>query len=148
VLKTACESVVAWEKAGHGFIKVAVNISGRQLLQENFTGSVQQILLQTQCPPGMIELEITEGYLIQFPEKMVNQFDRLRDIGVQIAIDDFGTGYSSMTYLKQFPISKLKIDYSFVRDILVDANDQAITRAIIALAKSLDLKVIAEGGRK
>jgi EAL domain-containing protein (putative c-di-GMP-specific phosphodiesterase class I) len=145
VLEQSCRKIVQWEQAGFGELNIAINISGRQLQDENFAEKIRRIILQTGCKPELIELEITEGYLIQRPEKTVSQFNELRKIGVQIAIDDFGTGYSSLSYLKQFPFSKLKIDYSFVRDILIDANDQAIARAIIALGKSLGLRVIAEG---
>jgi diguanylate cyclase (GGDEF)-like protein/PAS domain S-box-containing protein len=145
VLTTACEAVVRWEQAGYSGLRIAVNISGRQLVEEEFATRVKQVLTQTGCSPQKLELEITEGYLIQYPERIVDQFSQLREMGIHIAIDDFGTGYSSLTYLKQFPISILKIDYTFMRDILVDSNDQAIIRAIIALGKSMGLRVIAEG---
>lgn len=140
-----CRRSVEWIEAGYEPLRIAVNISGGQLLDENFVQKIRQIIDDSGCRPDLIELEITERNLIQYPEKTVVQFNELRDIGIQITIDDFGTGYSSLTYLKEFPISKLKIDDSFVRDILDDPDDQAITRAIIALGKSLDIKVIAEG---
>lgn len=145
VIHSCCQKLVEWKQAGYEDLSMAINISGRQLVDEKFADKVRDIIQETGCEPGRIELEITEGYLIQHPDKSATQCDVLRQIGVHLAIDDFGTGYSSLTYLKQFPISKLKIDYSFVRDILDDHNDQAITRAIIALGNSLDLKVIAEG---
>ncbi|MCK5662949.1 MAG: EAL domain-containing protein, partial [Thiotrichaceae bacterium] len=145
VFETSCEKIVEWERAGYSELKVAINISGRQLMDHDFALKIRQVLDRTGCKPELIELEITEDYLIKHPERTVSQFNELRDIGMKIAIDDFGTGYSSLTYLKQFPISKLKIDYSFIRDVLVDTNDQAITRAIIALGQSLGLTVIAEG---
>ncbi len=148
VIEQSCQKIVQWEQAGYGALNIAINISGRQLLDEKFAEKIRRVILETGCNPRFLELEITEGYLIQRPEKTVKQFNELRQIGVQIAIDDFGTGYSSLSYLKQFPFSKLKIDYSFVRDILIDANDQAIARAIIALGKSLGLRVIAEGVEK
>lgn len=145
VINTACQKLVDWKAAGFDDLHMAINISGRQLVDEKFPYQVHEIIQSNGCDAQSIELEITEGYLIQHPEKTALQCNELRQIGVQMAIDDFGTGYSSLTYLKQFPISKLKIDYSFIRDILDDPNDQAITRAIIALGKSLDLVVIAEG---
>jgi len=145
VLEDSCKKIVDWEAAGITDLKVAINISGRQLMDHEFALKIRKILDRTGCKPELIELEITEDYLIKHPEKTVSQFNELREIGMHIAIDDFGTGYSSLTYLKQFPISKLKIDYSFIRDVLVDTNDQAITRAIIALGQSLGLTVIAEG---
>ena len=148
VFRTSCEKIVEWQNSDFFDIKVAINISGRQLLDEKFAHKIRAIIEDTGCRPELLELEITEDYLIKHPEKTVSQFNELRDIGMHIAIDDFGTGYSSLTYLKQFPISKLKIDYSFIQDILVDTNDQAITRAIIALGKSLGLTVIAEGVEK
>lgn len=145
VIQSCCQSLVKWKALGHDDLHIAINISGRQLMDEGFARTVRDVIKETGCNAGSVELEITEGYLIRHPEKTALQCNELRQIGVQMAIDDFGTGYSSLTYLKQFPISKLKIDYSFVRDILDDPNDQAITRAIIALGKSLDLTVIAEG---
>jgi len=145
VLENSCKKIVEWEAAGVTDLKVAINVSGRQLIDHDFAQKIRKVLTDTGCKPELIELEITEDYLIKHPEKTVSQFNELRDIGMKIAIDDFGTGYSSLTYLKQFPISKLKIDYSFIRDVLVDTNDQAITRAIIALGQSLGLTVIAEG---
>lgn len=145
VIQSCCQNQVKWKQAGFADLHMAINISGRQLVDEHFADKMRNVIQDTGCDPGCIELEITEGYLIQHPDKTAMQCNDLRQLGVSIAIDDFGTGYSSLTYLKQFPISKLKIDYSFIRDILDDPNDQAITRAIIALGKSLDLTVIAEG---
>ena len=145
VFQTSCEKTVEWAEGGLSDIKIAVNLSGRQLHEDDYASKIKAIIDKTGCKPELIELEITEDYLIKDPEKTVIKFNELRDIGIQIAIDDFGTGYSSLTYLKQFPISKLKIDSSFIRDIQHDANDQAITKAVIALGKSLDMKVIAEG---
>ena len=145
VIGEAIERLVAWQAEGLQGFRMAVNISGRQLQDEHLAQKIADLLAAHDCDPARLELEITEGYLIQQPDKTALRINDLRNIGVHIAIDDFGTGYSSLTHLKQFPISKLKVDASFIRDVLTDANDQAITQAIIALGKSLELKVIAEG---
>ena len=145
VLEEVCRAIKRWEESGQQGINVAVNLSGRQMLNSDLTAAVRNALSATGCEPHSLELEITEGFLIQQPDKTKLILQELRDMGIRIAVDDFGTGYSSLSYLKEFPLSKLKIDYDFVRDIQFDANDQAISTAIIALAKSLGLKVIAEG---
>jgi diguanylate cyclase (GGDEF)-like protein/PAS domain S-box-containing protein len=145
VLEEVCRVSKRWEVAGMSGISVAVNLSGRQMLNSDLTRTVRTALEITGCTPASLELEITEGFLIQQPDKTKVTLQELRDMGIKIAIDDFGTGYSSLSYLKQFPISKLKIDSSFVHDIPLDANDQAISIAIIALGRSLGLKVVAEG---
>ena len=145
VLEEVCRSIKRLQDAGLQGITIAVNLSGRQMLNSDLTATVRNTLASIGCEPGSLELEITEGFLIQQPDKTKLTLQELRDIGIRIAVDDFGTGYSSLSYLKQFPLSKLKIDYSFVRDIPFDVNDQAIAKAIIALGKSLGLKVIAEG---
>lgn len=145
VLAEACAQIAEWRKMGLPHFRVSVNLSGRQLLSDQLIDVVEKTLTTTGCSPEWLALEITEGFLIQQPEKSRAKLQVLRDMGVEIAVDDFGTGYSSLSYLKQFPISRLKIDYSFVRDIPVDHNDRAISSAIIALGKSLGLSVIAEG---
>ena len=145
VLEEACRQIHHWHDLGLSDLRVSVNLSGRQLLGDQLVEVIRKTLDSTGCSPEWLALEITEGYLIQQPEKSRAKLQALRDMGVEIAIDDFGTGYSSLSYLKQFPISKLKIDHSFVRDIPVDQNDRAISSAIIALGQSLGLTVIAEG---
>ena len=145
VLHEVCARLSQWRDLGIGDTRVAVNLSGRQLLHGDLVGTMRNCIRQSGVDPRLIELEITEGYLIQRPEVCRTTLDKLRAMGVQIAIDDFGTGYSSLSYLKQFPISKIKIDRSFVRDIRLDPNDQAIVTAIIALGRSLGLGLVAEG---
>jgi EAL domain-containing protein (putative c-di-GMP-specific phosphodiesterase class I) len=145
VLESACAQMKDWQDAGMTDFKMAINLSGRQTLNSDLVESVKRIVQTTGCNPRHIELEITEGFLIQHPERSRATLQELCNLGIEIAVDDFGTGYSSLSYLKQFPISKLKIDGSFVHDIPFDINDQAISTAIIALGKSLGLAVVAEG---
>ncbi len=144
-LHAACRQQRAWADAGHGAVKVAVNLSARQFRQPGLEAMVAEALHASGCPPSCLELEITESMMMDDPEAAVATLQRLSDMGVQLSIDDFGTGYSSLSYLKRFPIHSLKIDRSFVRDITTDASDAGIAAAIIALAHSMQLKVIAEG---
>lgn len=144
VLLQACTEVKKlWDK---GYpISVSVNISPRQFRQEELPGKVAQVLEKTGLPPEALLLEITEGTVMENEEKSLVLLNTLRDMGVGLSIDDFGTGYSSLYYLKQLPIRELKIDRKFVRDIPKDEDDMAITSAIISMAKSLKLRVVAEG---
>jgi diguanylate cyclase (GGDEF)-like protein/PAS domain S-box-containing protein len=146
VLRTACAQHAAWEKAAtFPHIKMSVNLSARQFKQQDIVKMVSRALEDTGCDPDCLELEITESIVMENPEVAAATLQRLSDMGVYLSIDDFGTGYSSLTYLKRFPIHTLKIDRSFVRDITTDADDAAIAKAVIALAHSMKLKVIAEG---
>jgi len=145
ILKTACMQLKAWNNAGYTELLLAVNIASRQFHDPLFHQTVGQIVSSSGILPQCLELEITEGILLQYSEEIHNTFLKLKSSGVKLAIDDFGTGYSSLSYLKRFPIDRLKIDQSFVRDISTDADDLAIVKAIIALAHSLKLEVIAEG---
>ena len=145
VLRTACEQNKAWQIEGFPPIYVTVNISGIQFRQKNFLESVAQTLLDTGLEPQYLELELTESILMEPTETTFNTLNELKATGVRIAIDDFGKGYSSLGYLKRLPIDTLKIDRSFVHDIISNPDDRAIVRAIISLARSLNLKVIAEG---
>jgi diguanylate cyclase (GGDEF)-like protein len=145
VLEFVCERLSKWLEAGHLLIPISINISGQQLINSSLMASMKKILQQSSCQTYQIELEITENFLMHNPDRSINELQQLRDLGINIAIDDFGTGYSSLSNLKRFPLTKLKIDQSFIRDISVDPNDQAITRAIIALGKTLGLSIIAEG---
>jgi diguanylate cyclase (GGDEF)-like protein/PAS domain S-box-containing protein len=145
VLAEACRQARAWMDAGRGALHVAVNLSGRQFARESLLEDVVFALEHSHLPPQLLELEITESAVMQNPEHASSILSALDRLGVSIAIDDFGTGYSSLAYLKRFPVSTLKIDRSFVKDLPEDPEDAAITRAVIALARSLRLRVVAEG---
>jgi EAL domain-containing protein (putative c-di-GMP-specific phosphodiesterase class I) len=116
-----------------------------QFRHEGFRELIRRVLQETGLDPQYLELELTESLLLSNEDVTLTVLQELRDMGLKLAIDDFGTGYSSLSYLKMFPVSKLKIDRSFIRDLTVNADDEAITIAIIRMAKSLNLKVIAEG---
>jgi diguanylate cyclase (GGDEF)-like protein len=144
VLRTACTQASEW--AGQGMpMRVAVNISGVQCQRQDVVEMVARILQETNCNAEWLEIEVTENVLMKDADKTTEILLLLKEMGVYLAIDDFGTGYSSLNYLKRFPIDTLKIDQSFVRDITIDPEDELISRAVIALAHSLQLKVIAEG---
>ena len=145
VLREACRQAVAWHKAGFPPRRVAINLSARQLAEKGFTELLLRTLKETGLNPNLLELEITESQVMRQGEGSVMLLNEIASLGVLLAGDDFGTGYSSLSYLKRLPIGKLKIDQSFVRDITVDPNDTAIVVAIINMAKSLDLDIIAEG---
>jgi len=145
VLRTACAQLKTWMTQGLPQLRVAVNLSVRQLLQKDFTASVETVLADTGLPAHLLELEITESTLMENAQDTLTALHRLRALGVRLSIDDFGTGYSSLSYLKRFPVDIIKIDRSFVRDVPQDADDAAIVTAIIALAHSLRLEVVAEG---
>jgi diguanylate cyclase (GGDEF)-like protein/PAS domain S-box-containing protein len=145
VLRTACLQAKAWADAGLPRTTVAVNISARQLLQQDLAAWTLGMLHETGLPPGLLELELTESLIAQDVERMIATFDRLQQAGVRLSIDDFGTGYSSLSYLKHFRVDTLKIDQSFVRNMLTQSEDETIVRAVIALAHNLQFKVIAEG---
>ena len=144
-LRQACRQLKIWHAAGRADLKMAVNLSPRQLEQADFCALVAQILAETGIPPAALELEITESILIQRSEYNLATLTQLSAMGVQLSVDDFGTGYSSLSYLQRFPVHALKIDQSFVRDIGKDPTDTALVTAIIAMAASLQLEVIAEG---
>lgn len=144
VLRTACAQARAWQDAGLGPLRLAVNLSARQF-QKDITSIVASVLEDTGLEPHYLELELTETVVMQNAETAVDTLDALDCMGVALSIDDFGTGYSSLSYLKRFPIDTLKIDRSFVRDIPLDVDDMLITTAIINLAHSLGIQVVAEG---
>jgi diguanylate cyclase (GGDEF)-like protein/PAS domain S-box-containing protein len=144
ILRTACAQAKAWEQAGVP-MRVAVNLSARQFHQGDLAETITDILAEMSLPPELLEVELTEGILMEDTQQTGAILDKLHKMGVQISIDDFGTGYSSLSYLKRLPIQVLKIDQSFVRDIHTDPDDRAIVTAVIALAHSMKLKVVAEG---
>ena len=144
-LREACLQLRRWHEAGHQDLKVAVNLSPRQLEQADFCVLVAHILVEAGIPASALQLEITESILMQPSESNLASLTRLSDMGIQLSVDDFGTGYSSLAYLQRFPVHALKIDQSFVRDIGEDPKDTALVSAIIAMAASLQLDVIAEG---
>lgn len=145
VLQTACAQAKAWQEAGLPPVRMAVNLSGHQLTQPGFVPLVEKILRQSGLDAAWLELELTETTMMDNTEGNILTLQRLRDLGIHLAIDDFGTGYSSLGYLKRFPIHKLKIDRTFVSNITTDSNDAAIIDAVIAMARSLRFKVVAEG---
>ena len=145
VLRETAEQVVEWTKQGIFLQSVSVNVSGVQVQRSNFADTVYGILVETGCEPSILELEITESIAMYNTENIINIFNKIREPGVKLAIDDFGTGYSSLSYLKRMPLDKLKIDKSFVKELTVNSDDKAIANAVIALGRSLNLKVIAEG---
>jgi diguanylate cyclase (GGDEF)-like protein/PAS domain S-box-containing protein len=145
VLRTACMQNKAWQVEGWASLVVAVNLSARQFQQKDLVEMISTVLAETGLEPRFLELEITESMIMHDAERAVIVLESLSRLGVQLSIDDFGTGYSSLAYLKKFPVQKLKIDQSFVRDLAIDTQDAGIVKAIIAMAKSLKLGVIAEG---
>ncbi|MBK1648195.1 GGDEF and EAL domain-containing protein [Rhabdochromatium marinum] len=146
-LRTACQQMQAWRVAGvvAPTTSISVNLSTRQFEQRDLAQKIINILEQSELAPEVLEIEITESTVMQSPHRSIDCLHLLRQAGIRVAVDDFGTGYSSMSYLKRLPLTKLKIDRSFVSDIPEDLNDAAIVRAIIALGTSLSLELLAEG---
>lgn len=145
VLKTACEQNKAWQNMGLPPIKVAVNVSSIQFKQDNILQIVKTVLESTQLEAHYLDLELTEGIMMENTQLFISVMNVLKNIGVGLVIDDFGTGYSSLSYLKRFPVNKIKIDKSFIHDIHFDKDGRAIVQAIIAMARKLNLRVVAEG---
>ncbi|WP_168798489.1 EAL domain-containing protein [Herbaspirillum sp. ST 5-3] len=145
VLRTACAQSRAWQRAGLPAIRTAVNLSARQFGRQDIVKLVAQVLLETGCSPAALELEITESVIMKNAEAGVETLSRLSEMGVSLSIDDFGTGYSSLSYLHRFPIHTLKIDRSFIGDIMSPEDEAPIAKAVILLAHSMNLRVIAEG---
>ncbi|EKU83460.1 EAL domain-containing protein [Massilia timonae] len=145
IIDEACRQIAAWNAAGVRDVRVAVNVSSRQFVEGDLEGVIRDALARHDVEPGLLELELTESALMQNAERTTEVLTRLKALGIRIAIDDFGTGYSSLAYLKRFPIDKLKIDIAFVRDIVNNPDDAAIALAIISMAHSLHMQVIAEG---
>ena len=145
VLNAACSQLREWQRGGVSVPRVAVNVSARQLAAADFLDSVAAIIVTTGVAADLLELELTESILMDPEAKRIKELFHLREMGVHFSIDDFGTGYSSLSYIKRFPIGTLKIDQSFVHGLPQNADDAGITTAIISMARSLDLDVIAEG---
>ncbi len=144
-LRTACGQARRWHEQGHGSLLLSVNVSPRQFLEGDLVAQVASALEETGLDPSLLELEITESLAMQRAEATAATLGRLKSLGVRVAIDDFGTGYSSLAYLKRFPLDTLKIDRSFVQDIHDDPVAAAISRAVIVMAHTLKLRVVAEG---
>ena len=145
VMKTAMTQIAQWYKDGLNPGKLAMNLAIKQLKQTDLIEILQKLIQETACKTEWLELEVTEGQIMQNPEEAIKLLTQISGLGIELAVDDFGTGYSSLAYLKRLPIDKLKIDQAFVRDLPDDEEDAGITKAVIAFAKSLNLKVIAEG---
>jgi EAL domain-containing protein (putative c-di-GMP-specific phosphodiesterase class I) len=146
VMETACSRLAEWAaRPETAHLTIAVNVSAQQFRDLGFVASVLSALQRTGADPNRLKLELTESMLVENVEDIIRKMNALKARGVGFALDDFGTGYSSLSYLKRLPLDQLKIDQSFVRDILVDPNDAAIAKTIVTLADSLGLGVIAEG---
>lgn len=145
VLRTACLQALKWQRTGHAMLRVSVNLSARQLQQPDITQRVQKILVETGLDPRLLGLEITEGALMGESARIARILSDLKALGIEISLDDFGTGYSSLSYLRTLPIDVVKVNRTFVHDVTAASQDVSITRAIINMAHSLQMKVLAEG---
>ncbi|MGK9419122.1 GGDEF/EAL domain-containing response regulator [Pseudomonas cedrina] len=145
VIDTVCQQIAEWQRGDIGAVEVSVNVSGHQLIEGDLIADIARILAQTGVAPHWLEVELTEGSLMENTQHTIARLQRLHAMGVKISIDDFGTGYSSLAYLRRFPIDTLKIDIAFIREVTTNPQDAAITRTIIELAHSLNLRVVAEG---
>ncbi|QBE62305.1 EAL domain-containing protein [Pseudoduganella lutea] len=148
VIHDACRQIAHWKNSGAGAVQVSVNVSGIQFFVGGLEEEVLRALREHDIPPELLELELTESSLMSNAEETITMLQNLKELGIKISIDDFGTGYSSLAYLKRFPIDKLKIDIAFVREVTSNPDDAAIVLAIINMAHSMKLKVIAEGVEK
>jgi diguanylate cyclase (GGDEF)-like protein/PAS domain S-box-containing protein len=145
VMKTACAQNVAWQRQGLPPVCMAVNLSLRQLMDDNLLKDIKAALVDSGMAPNLLELEITESMVMQNPVRLIEVLTNIKKMGVRLAIDNFGTGYASLTQLRNFPIDTIKLDKSFIRNLPQDSKDKAITEAIIAMGKTLSLTVVAEG---
>jgi EAL domain-containing protein (putative c-di-GMP-specific phosphodiesterase class I) len=145
VMRTACTQLKAWHADGLRSISVAVNVSVRQIELHDVPGMVESVLRETGIEPKHLELELTESALMKKSDKLVGALYELNRMGVRLSLDDFGTGYSSLSYLRRFPIDSIKIDRSFIDEVMTSSDDAAISKAIIAMAHSLGIKTVAEG---
>jgi EAL domain-containing protein (putative c-di-GMP-specific phosphodiesterase class I) len=145
VLRSACNQMREWTTEDNRDLKMAVNISGKQLKHPKFLEMLTAIIQETGIDPMNLELEFTESVIMENVENTVEIFNKLKEMGIKLSIDDFGTGYSSLNYLKHFPVDRIKIDKSFVADVFHNESDAAIIEAIVSMAQSLSLRVVAEG---
>jgi diguanylate cyclase (GGDEF)-like protein/PAS domain S-box-containing protein len=145
VIRRACEQSMAWQRAGLAPVPLAINLSARQFMHRALIASIKRIVDETGINPALVEFEITETALMQHGEQTLDILDQINRMGMRLSIDDFGTGYSSLAYLKRFPVRKIKIDRAFIRELEASSEDRAIVAAVMALANSLDLQVVAEG---
>ncbi|MFN4063001.1 MAG: putative bifunctional diguanylate cyclase/phosphodiesterase, partial [Parazoarcus communis] len=145
VLRAACAQARTWRDSGLLDVQMAVNLSARQFDQQDLPELVASVIDGTGLPPDRLELELTESLVMRDPERSSETLSRCKALGLKIAVDDFGTGYSSLAYLRRFPIDRLKIDRSFIKDVVDEPDDAAIAQTIIAMAHSLRLTVVAEG---
>jgi EAL domain-containing protein (putative c-di-GMP-specific phosphodiesterase class I) len=144
VMETACRQARAWELSGNS-VRVAINLSPSQLHSGDLADAVATLLQVTGLTPSLLEIEVTEDILLNDESRVLDMFKRIQQLGVRVLFDDFGTGYASLSYLKKFPLDGLKIDRSFVLDLLADSDDAAIVGSTIGLSKQLGLMVVAEG---
>ncbi|HHY72165.1 MAG TPA: EAL domain-containing protein [Bacillus bacterium] len=145
VMRQACLQIKEWQEKGYKPVKIAVNLSMLQFQQKNLVKIIKSILQETGIHPSNLEIELTERVIMNNPDVALPNIKKLKSLGIQISMDDFGTHYSSLNYLKLLSLNSLKIDQSFIRDLLIDKHDQSIVKAMIQLAHNLDLKVVAEG---
>ncbi|MFK5986601.1 MAG: EAL domain-containing protein [Pseudomonadota bacterium] len=145
ILETVCNQIVLWKKAGETPGRIAVNLASRQILNSNLVKKIKTLLEKSQCPANSLEFKITEGFLPHLTDESLETLNALREMGIELSIDDFGKGYASLAFLKRLPITRLKIDRSFIQNNGDEPPDEDIARAIIALGESLHIKVIAEG---
>lgn len=145
VIRRACEQSMAWQRAGLAPVPLAINLSARQFMHRALVASIKRIVDETGIDPALVEFEITETALMQHGEQTLEILDQINRMGMRLSIDDFGTGYSSLAYLKRFPVRKIKIDRAFIRELEASSEDRAIVAAVMALANSLQLQVVAEG---
>jgi EAL domain-containing protein (putative c-di-GMP-specific phosphodiesterase class I) len=145
VLTKACEQMVAWQQGGSAPPRLGVNVSARQFYQRDFVGVIERTLSRTGLSAHRLELEITETVAVQTSERSIEMLQHLRSLGISVAVDDFGTGQSSISYLKRFPVDTVKIDRTFVQDLVNGENDEWIVTAVLMLANHLGLRTVAEG---
>jgi EAL domain-containing protein (putative c-di-GMP-specific phosphodiesterase class I) len=145
VIRSACEQCIAWQRQGLIAVPLAINLSARQFMHDALVASIRRIVGETGIDPSLVEFELTETALMQHGGQTLDILRQINGMGMRLSIDDFGTGYSSLAYLKRFPVRKIKIDRAFVRELEASSEDRAIVAAVMALANSLGLSVVAEG---